>query len=226
MTTLEFLLAGPNQAFLVAILVTLLIAAAEVASLLMGLGLSNALDSLLPDLDVDLEADGLDSAEGGILAEGFSWLNVGRVPLLVLLISFLTLFAGLGLLTQWLASAVIGLLPGLLVAPAAALAAVPLTRAASAALARVIPREETYAVSADQFVGLIAKVTLGPVRHRIAGRARVTDRFGNTHNVRVRGSKPGARFTRGQPVLLVGHKRGLFEVIAPPASLSETNQQR
>ena len=116
MNTIEFLFADPNGPFLVAMAVTLLISGVEVLSLVLGLGLSDLIDDLLPDLDggldsdvgADLDADlgadldgdgeldGLGHSETNIFVQAFGWLNAGRVPFLILLITCLASFAVIG----------------------------------------------------------------------------------------------------------------------------------
>ena len=48
---LQFLFADHNSPFAVAMVITLIIAAIELVSVLVGLGLSDLVDSMLPDLD-------------------------------------------------------------------------------------------------------------------------------------------------------------------------------
>ena len=230
MTGLEFFFADQNFPFLVAVGVTLLIAAVEVLGLLLGLGLSEAIDNLLPDLgpevdldlDVDLEVDAdsdIEPADPGAFAHLLGWLNVGRVPFLVLLIVLLASFAVVGFAVQLVAGEILTLLPAWVVAPAAFAAALPTTRAASRVVGGLIPREETYAVDQDEFVGRTATVTLGPVDAETPGKAKLSDQHGNTHFVRLRAAQPGTRFERNARVLLVGLKGSVFEAIVPPDSL-------
>lgn len=222
MTTIDFLFMDQNGPFLVAMAVTLMIAVLELLGLVLGFGLSDLIDDLLPDfgpeveldldvdvdLDADVDAEAMDVTHTNIFGQALGWLNVGRVPFLVLLITFLTIFA------------VIGLIPAIIAGPGAAAAALPVTRQASRLLARIVPREETYAVSEGLFVGEIAKVTMGPVESANPGKAKVTDAHGNIHFLRVRSAKPGERFEPGSEVLLVRHDGPVFEVIAAPDSLT------
>jgi hypothetical protein len=227
----SFLFADPNWPFLAAAVVTLIIAAMEAVSLMLGLGLSEAIDSVMPDVDLDLDADldadvdagldtgNIDGSSAGVIARAFGWLNVGRVPVLVLLICFLGLFALVGFALQLMADAALGLLPAVLAGPVAGAIALPATRTASRLLARVVPREETYAVGGSQLVGRVATVSLGPVRRRTPGKAKVADEHGNLHFVRVRAANRKDRHEVGAPVLLVGLEGAVFEVIAAPPHL-------
>lgn len=228
MSSYEFLLVDQNAPFLVAGAVTLLIAAVEVASLLLGFGLSNLIDDLLPDFDPEPDFDGpdldgvdsFDAAEASVFVQAFAWLNVGRVPFLVLLLSYLAVFTVAGLALQSAASAAIGLIPAWIAGPAAGAAALPVTRLTSRLLARIMPREETYAVGEEQFIGRTASITLGPVDAETAGKARLVDQFGNVHFVRVRAANAGERYQVGSEVLLVRRDDAVFAVITTPESVT------
>jgi hypothetical protein len=230
--SIEFLFADPNGPFLVAMAVTLLIAGVEGVSLVLGLGLSDLIDDLLPDLDGGLDSDvgadldgdgdldGLGHSDANILVQAFGWLNAGRVPFLILLITCLASFAVIGYAGQMLASAVIGLLPAAIAAPSAAIVTLPATRSASRVLGRIVPREETYAVGEGHFIGSVGTVTLGRVESDNPGKARVLDAHGNVHYVRVRAAEPDKHYDMGSEVLLVRREGAIFDVISPPDSLT------
>ncbi len=228
MSSYEFLLVDQNGPFLVAGAVTLLIAAVEMASLLLGFGLSNLIDDLLPDFDPGPDFDGpdfdgtdsFDAAEANVFVQAFAWLNVGRVPFLVLLLSYLAVFTVAGLALQSAANAAIGLIPAWIAGPAAGLAALPATRLTSRLLARIVPREETYAVGEEQFIGRTASITLGPVDAETAGKAKLVDQFGNVHFVRVRAANAGESYEVGSEVLLVRRDDAVFAVITTPESVT------
>lgn len=212
-----FFFADQNSPFLVTMAITLAIAAIEVLSLTLGLGISDLVDDLLPDFDADTP-----EIETSLVGEALGWLNVGRVPLLILLLAFLGVFTAGGYGLQLLARGSFGfLLPAVIAAPAAFAMAVPATRLTSRALARIMPREESYATGDEELIGRVAVVTLGPVTRRTPGKAKVSDAHGNTHFVRVRAAQRGKRFLQNDQVLLVSHRRALFDAITPPQSLSQ-----
>lgn len=234
MNSVGFFFADQNGPFLVAAVITLVIGAIEILSVLLGLGFSDLIDDALPDIgpeiggeiEADIDVD-TPEVETTILGDALAWLNVGRVPFLVLLIAFLTLFTTAGFGLQLLTSGTLGFfLPSLIAAPLALATAVPGTRWTSRGLGRVIPRDESYATGNDDLIGRIATITLGPVTRRAAGKARVADQHGNLHFVRVRAANRGVKFQTDAPVLLVGHRRSLFDVIAPPSSLSSINSEK
>lgn len=110
-----------------------------IALLLMSLlGLVEAIG--LGGAGIDFDADAPDA---GFVAESLDWLNIGRLPLLVLLVVWLAVFGVAGLLVQAAAIALAGsLLPWFAAVPAALAAGMPVTRLASRGLARILPRDE------------------------------------------------------------------------------------
>lgn len=241
MESFAFFLVAENAPFLIAAVVMLSITALQIASLVLGLGLAEMLDGMMPELDADLDVDldvdvdadvdlDLDADvdadsevevdSGSWLERAFGWLNLGRVPVIILLILFLTTFAVAGYVLQAFSAGLIGFLPAFVAGPVALVVALPATRNASRVIGRLLPKEETYAVSQGDFVGRTGKVTLGPVDRDNAGKAKLTDDFGNAHFVRVRAAQAPARFEVGDEVLLVERDGSLFEVIAPPNSLN------
>jgi Inner membrane protein YqiJ, N-terminal/Inner membrane protein YqiJ, OB-fold len=217
MNATGFFFADQNSPFLVTMAITLGIAVIEIVSLTLGLGIADMIDDLLPDFDADTP-----EIEASLLGDALAWLNVGRVPFLILLLAFLGVFTVGGYGAQLFARNSFGfLLPAFIVAPVALALAVPATRLVSRGLARIMPREESYATGDDELIGRIAVVSLGTVTRRTPGKAKVSDAHGNTHFVRLRAAQRGQRFQQSDRVLLVSHRRGLFDAITPPQSLSE-----
>ena len=95
-----------------------------------------------------------------------------------------------------------------------------LAHAAGGLVARIVPREESYAILPEQLVGRVARVEIGPVDETTPGRAAVTDGNGNRHNVRVLAHGAGARFENGTPVLLASRRAQIFLVTAVPSGLA------
>lgn len=193
---LDFLLAGANVPFVAALVLMLFIGAAELAGL--GGGLSG---------DVDMEAD---VGEPSLL----SWLNVGRLPFLMLLVVFLLSFGLIGLIGQRLVQAVSGLLvPALLAAPVAFAAAIPVTRVFGRGLAKVMPKDETSAVGRDTLVGRVAVIVTGDAAPGSAAQARVRDAHGQPHYVMVEPDEAHETFAQGTSVLIVRQAGSKFFVI-------------
>lgn len=191
---LAFILAPENLPFAVALLVMLLIGLVEA----LGLGLSAA----HVDLHLDAHGDGPD-----LLA----WLGVGRVPILMLLVIFLAFFGLAGLLVQEAAAAAAGgpLSPALASA-VAVLASLPLTGVGARGLARIMPRDETTAVSLDSLVGKRGTVTVGTARRGSPAQVRVRDSFGQSHYVMVEPHDEAHPLGQGTTVLLARREGNIF----------------
>ncbi len=212
---LAFITAPANQPYGVALALMLLIAALELLGLVIGLGLSDALEGMLPDMDADADLDAGGHVEAPGLSAVLGWCRVGQVPLLILLVIFLTCFGLVGLVMQSVVQSVLGfLLPPLAGVPAAFVLTLPCFRAAGGLVARIIPRDETSAVSAATFVGRVATITLGTARKGSPAEAKLRDQFGQTHYVMVAPDLDDVSFTQGDPVILVRDHGAYFSCIA------------
>lgn len=181
------ILAAHNLPFAVALALMLLFAVAQA----IGLG------DLLGDGDVDADAG------GGALGGALSLLGIGRVPLMIWLTLFLLTFAALGVSLQQLAEGLTGgPLDPWLAALIAGGAAVPATALLTRPLARILPGDETSAVTLDALVGRRAVVQTGMARAGFAVRAKVLDRYGQAHFVMLEPHGPD-EIGEGEQVLLV-----------------------
>lgn len=216
---LELLTAPQNTAFAVALAVMLGIAVIEAVSALFGATLSSLLDNLLPDIELDVDADlsGADAPTAAPLTQLLSWLHVGRVPALMLLVIFLTGFGLSGLAIQSLSERLVGtLLPGWIATGPAMLAAVYGVRLLGGVLGRFMLRDETDALPASSLVGQVAVITLGEARVGSAAEARITDTRGTTHYVMVEPDNAGETFSQGSEVLLTSREGATFKATANP----------
>lgn len=163
------------------------------------------------DFDLDLDSD----ADGGIGAgpvDGLlTLLGLGRIPLTVWLVLFLLVFGSAGLGIQALAHELTG---GPLDVWLAALLAgggtLPVTAALARPVGKIIPQDETTAVSTDTLVGRRAVITDGVARSGSPARARVTDRHGHPHHVMVEPHEAGSQFYAGDEILLVRREDNTF----------------
>jgi hypothetical protein len=194
-------LAPESAPYLIATLVMLFIAALEGVALLMGMSASGWLDHLLPHNDSDLDGVGADTILG--------WLHVGRVPLLVLVVVFLASFAVLGFMANIVVRALFGIyIPALIGAPAALVAALPVVRVTGRVLARVLPKDQSSAVSLESLVGRIATVTGGTARVDYPAQAKVATEFGQAIYVLVEPDTHDTTFGAHDQVLLVRRMSG------------------
>lgn len=208
-------LAGPALfPFALAAAVMAGLVAVEAISLLLGQSLSGLVDGALGhDGDLVTAAD----AEGSLSpAALMSWINLGRVPFLILLILGLAVFALAGFVLQGLAAALLAPLPTLPAIGLAGAATLPALRVSTRALARLIPRDESYVVGADDLVGATAEVILGPLDDGLPGQVRALDRYGNTHFLRTRAAPGAPAMAKGARVLLVDRADAVY--LAVPAT--------
>ena len=218
---MELITASQNQAFTVAVVIMFVIALMEGVGMLLGIGVFAFLDTLLPefDFDVDLDVDldvGLDGAHSSppAFTRLLGWLRVGQVPILVLLIVFLTAFGLIGLTMQGIIHTATGFyLPGVIAWLPALVATLPIVRVCGGVLAMVIPKDETDAVAESTFIGRIAVITVGFARWQSPAEAKLTDEHGQTHYVMVEPHSEDDEFAQGTAVLLTQQNGSSFLVI-------------
>lgn len=203
---MNWLLASHNSVFAAAFILLLCFAVLEGISMLLGLGISEFLTDLigLPDgadapADVDISADpGLDAdadASGDSHSPGavLSWLEIGKVPALISLCSFLGAFGISGMFIQEVLSFVrVGPLPQLPVAAFAFVVALPLLKFSNRLLGKLWPNDETSAFSPSLLIGRVGTVTIGSATSSRAAEVRVTGPDGRSHYV--------MSFATGDPV--------------------------
>ena len=203
----DILLAPDVRPFAVAATIMLALGGIELLTTLVGFSLSQVVGK-------DIEADG-DSGLGGL----FLWINAGRLPLLVLIILALGVFSIAGFFLQGLAHGVGISVPASIAALAAVAGSIPVIRVTSRGIARIIPRDETYAVEEADFIGHVAEVSIGPLDQGLPGRVRLKDVFGNWHSLVARASPDSTPLPVGASVLLVDRDAKSFIAISAPADL-------
>ena len=169
----DILLAPDVRPFAVAAAIMLALGGIELLATLVGFSISE-----LVGKEVTVEAD-----SGNGLGGLFLWINAGRLPLLILIILALGVFAIAGFFLQGLAHGVGLSIPASIAAIAAAGFSLPVIRLTSRGIARIIPRDETYAVEEADFIGHVAEVSIGPLDQGLPGRVRLKDVFGNWHSL-------------------------------------------
>lgn len=210
-----------NQPFAIALTLMLGIGLLEGLATVLGAGISGFLDNLLPemdaDFDLDLDVDGPDLSAQGPLVKFLGWLQVGRVPILVLLVVFLLGFGVSGLFVQSVAvTHAQGALPMPLAVVPALVFALFFTRFAGKGLARIIPKDETSAVSANTFVGKVAVVLQATARRGAPAQAKLKDTFGQVHYVMVEPDEDDHVLNPGTDVLLIKKSGAVFRAIENP----------
>lgn len=171
----------------------------------------SGLTDFAPDLDSDMDGD-VDAA--GVANGLLSFLGLGRLPLMIWLALFLLLFMLIGFVGQQIIQGATGaLLVPWLSGPLAALAGVPATAIVARPLGRIMPKDETTAVSIDSLVGRFAVLGTGTAKPGSPARAKVIDIHGHPHFVMVEPDNDGQQFNAGEKLLLVRRDGDLFKAI-------------
>lgn len=212
-----FLTASQNIVFAVVLVLLVAFFVIELCSLLFGASLSGLLGDLdLPDLDLPEVGLNVD-LDVGIATKFLYWLKIGRVPLLILIVIFMTAFVLSGYFLQFLCLKVANwMLPAWLATIAALALSVPVVRLIGRHLARIIPKDETAAISQTELVGSRAFIVIGTARKGSPAQARTSDRFGTTHYLMLEPDNPEETLERGQELLLVRHDGSRFFAIPHP----------
>lgn len=212
MSMIEFISASENFPFSLALAVMIGIALLEGITSLLGAGFSHLLDTLIPEHDLHADVSALEAANP--LSKLLGWLRIGQVPILMLVVIFLTAFGLLGLGFQaFVKSATGALLPGWIAAIPVFLGSLPFVRVLGGLLERLMPKDETEAVSDESFVGRMATITLGTAKQGSPAQAKVKDQHGYSHYIMVEPDSKETEFVQGQEVLLVRKQGPTFQAI-------------
>ncbi len=203
---MSWFLSAPLQPFSIAALVLLGLVAIEIIGVLIGTQPSDALHSA----NVDQLFEG-----------SLSWLNLGRVPLLILLMILIGLFAVSGMFMQAFLASWISPLPALPASGIAGAFALVATGKVSRFIAKIMPRDETYALTDNELVGRVGTVTVGPLESHVVGKISIVDGHGNRHFPRARPANAGEAIEIGARVLIVSMKGREYRVIRAPDGLAD-----
>jgi len=203
--------------FTAALVVMVILASINILTALAGLEVFDFLDSMIPDLDGDLDLGDVVSADNlspSFLEGMLLWMNLGRVPLIVTLNIFLFCFSALGFLMINMAGSIgVSNLPWILTIPLALVGSILPVKIGNSLAARIWPKDETAAVSSETFIGRVAKITIGVATHDRAAEAKLKGPLGRAHYVMVFADNENDRFPQGTAVLLVGRRDTKFTAI-------------
>ncbi|OEY94053.1 hypothetical protein BJD20_02195 [Acinetobacter proteolyticus] len=203
-----------NLVFSIALMLCLFIGLLEFILLLFG-GSSSFLEQFLPDSLTDIDhADISVEQPDSVLTQFLEWLYLGKVPLLIWLIIFLTVYALTGLIIQDLFYQFREhYLSAWIIAPVCLFLSMPLVRYSAALVTKIIPKDETTAIQADDLIGRTAHIILGDAKPNSPAQAKVKDQFGQTHYVLVE-PELDLVFHQGQDVILTQRTKIGFQAIA------------
>ena len=205
----DILLAPDVRPFAVAAAIMMALGGIELLAMLIGFSIGEMFGK---EVAVDVDS-------GDWLGGLFLWVNAGRLPLLILIVLALGIFAMAGFLLQGIAHGVGFSIPPLIASLAAVGLSLPAIRVTSRGIAQIIPRDETYVVDNNDFVGHIAEVSIGPLDQGLPGRVRLKDVHGNWHSLVARASPESTPLPVGASVLLVDRDAKSFIAITVPADL-------
>ena len=150
----DILLAPDVRPFAVAAAIMASLGGIELLSMLVGFSIGELFGK-----DVEVEADS-HNALGGL----FLWINAGRLPLLILIILALGILSIEGFLLQGAAQVAGTAVPVWIATLIAIAGSIPVIRATSRGISRIIPRDESYAVDEADFVGHVGEVSVRSTR--------------------------------------------------------------
>lgn len=184
-----------NSPYLFAISFVLLIGVLEFIALIFGHLISSALDAHLQHFD---------ALTSGNIGQVMHYMNIGRIPALVILCLLAGYFGLFGIMIQhgsmtlWHAP-----ISNLLLVPVLLVMSVIAVHYSGKAIAPWLPRDETTAIAEDECIGCMAIMTghLASTGH--PGEGKFTDKFGQTHYLLLE-PEEGKEFRRGDKVLIIG----------------------
>ena len=184
-----------------------------------------------PDVDVDLDFDFSTDFEAGLdISDGFdgadisdadvstgglfTWIGARDVPVLIWLVSFLTMFGLAGLVLQSISDGVIGRMLSPLVASVIVfMPALAVTRVIANWVALIMPKTETTALRARHLGGYHGTITQGTASRGKPAEVKIKDRHGNIHYLRVEPLHDDDSFPQGADVTLIRKRGDKFFVI-------------
>ena len=166
---------------------------AEMLSFVLSGGfISGFFEHLEADFDVD---SGFDFSD---------WLNIGRVPLSIILVGLLMGFTISGLSLQLLAENVLGsFVSNFIAVPVATVGGVFVAKGIGGVFAKVFSsKNETTAISTATFIGRVVTIAVGVAEKGSPAQAKFTDEYGQTHYLMVEPLNDGESFSEGEEVIL------------------------
>ena len=85
-------------------------------------------------------------------------------------------------------------------------------------IGRIIPKDETAAISRESFVGRMGVVSAGSARHGLPAQIRITDEHGTTHYLLAEPDDEGEEYGPGTPVIVVSLAGAKARVMRDPTA--------
>ena len=194
----SFFFLDQNLWFSIAVGIVISLFVLELLGVLFGLSLLSFLDDISP---IEVGADA--NVEGGV-ASSLSWLCLDRLPLMVWLILFLTLFGLSGYLFNFASGSLMGSLPPTAISLVAAIIiGLFLTARLGSSVAKLLPKQESSAMHEYDFEGLTAEIVLGVAKPGSPAEAKCIDQFNQAHYLLAEPIEAEEVFNQGDTVILV-----------------------
>jgi len=222
MSLMEFISSDYNLIFSIALILMLMISILEGISTLLGLGLSELIETILPDFEMEISNP---DAPQSVLSKLLGWINFGKVPILIIFVCFLSAFGIVGYLLQYLSLTLTSnLLPLFFTLPAALVVSLPFVRIFTNTMQKIMPRDESSALSENSFIGQMATITLGEASKDSPAEGKVTDKHGQTHYFMIQPESETEMFKQGEQVLLSKPSaNGFFAIYTDNVTLNNTH---
>lgn len=210
----ELFVHSSNLFFSVSLCLMFLLGILECLLLLVGSTSQGFLDQFVPDHLLEIHHSDFDlHVEHGLFIDFLDWLHLGRVPVLIWLIIFLTTYALFGFTVQAISYYFTqSYFPLWIIAPACFVLCMPIVRICAAVIAKVIPKDETTAIYSDELIGRSAQIILGEAKLNYPAQAKVVDQFGQTHYILVE-PEIEMTFQQGQTVILTQRTKMGFQAV-------------
>jgi hypothetical protein len=193
---LSFLLDDANFWFSCALGIVIALFILEMAGMFFGVSLLGLVDD-----QAALDADA-DTSSG--FTEFGSWLALDRVPLLVWLVLLLTTFGSAGLTFNFLSLTLLDTyFARWLITLLAVIAGLFFTTRFGTFIARLLPKQESSATTADELVGTVGHITVGVARQNSPAEGKFIDAHGQPHYLLVEPLEPDEQFSQGEKILLI-----------------------
>ncbi len=209
----ELFLEPSNLIFSISLSLMLLFGLIECLLLLIGSSSQGLMEQFVPDQLHEIQGVEADLEGSNLFLTFLGWLYLGRIPMLVWLVIFLTVYSLTGFITQIIFFNFTQFyLPLWLIAPACLIACMPLVRLSAAIISRILPKDETTAIYSEALIGRTALIILGEAKQDYPAQAKVKDQFGQIHYILVE-PEIDTTFSLGQEVILTQQTKNGFKAI-------------
>jgi len=199
---IDFLFTHDNLPYVIALGILAILGLIEVLSLLIGISFLNLLDDWAPN-DSASEVSGVTGLTG--------WLCINRLPLLIWFVLALVSFAVAGLCVNYISLMWFDSLFSQSVSLPISLMLMALScHLLGDKLAALLPKNESSAVSIEDFNGCVGVVTIGKAVVGNPSEAVIKDGYSQKHYVLVEPDTHGDHFLAGTQIVLLKRKGSVW----------------